>query len=139
MGGRRFSGKEIVSYMLLDVKRTEKWIAALENNAHRQIRFALRDRFTDGVCAVGCIYETDPAIEAYPIGMDKYIPWKLLQNIVTLNDGCLYRGTKPHTFQEIANILKVRLRAQQEFLAVKTTPSRSDDDIPTYAALSTVA
>jgi len=110
--------------MLLDVKRTEKWIAALEANGYRQIQFQLVRGHNR--CALGIINETENDIcsltdehwlpsDFHKLGMSL----KLGFTIATLNDGVHYvKGSSrpPRTFYEIANLLKIRLRAQQEFL-----------------------
>lgn len=118
--------------MLLDVKRTEKWIAALEANGHRQIRFDVR--VGNHRCALGIINESEGDL----IPMDRnWLPMDFLRlgmsrelgmMIADLNDGTTFYGMyptgswnhtlRPHTFAEIANLLKIRLRTQQEFIGV---------------------
>lgn len=101
--------------MLLDVTRTMKWIAALEANEEHRITGALYDH-AGGMCALGCIGRVDEDI-------NQLCP-KFLTHMVNLNDGMNYwtenhinpHRTREHTFAEIANILKIRLRAQMEFL-----------------------
>jgi hypothetical protein len=102
--------------MLLDVKRTQKWIDALEANGHRQTTGVRHNTVNDTVCAVGCIVEVDDSFT--------YANYdSLIKHIIGLNDGffmefpvCDPSPRKRHTFHQIANILKIRLRAQQEFL-----------------------
>jgi hypothetical protein len=130
--------------MLLDVKRTEKWIAALEANGHRQIRFNLRDG--NNRCALGIINEAEGDL----LPMDH--PWteddfnrlgmsgSLGVNIAAMNDSVYFisgNTFKVHTFTEIANILKIRLRAQQEFIGV--IQSKGVGNVPANSTTSITA
>jgi hypothetical protein len=119
--------------MLLDVKRTEKWIAALEANGHRQYLGGLRNPYTDQVCAMGAIFEVDPELKCdavgRPLGVVELLP--IACQIISLNDGDIELKLKTHTFAEIANILKIRLRAQQEFIGVIQEKHNATTNCPT--------
>jgi len=123
---------EGVRSTLLDVKRTERWISALEANGNKQIKWDFNGP-GDTHCALGLLnslHESPTTSETHfsyeDISKHHNISVKFMKAIAGLNDGICYGNDKiegqyelrPHTFAEIANLLKIRLRAQQEFLNV---------------------
>jgi hypothetical protein len=120
--------KQVRNSMLLDVARTTKWIEALEANGGKQIKWDFNGP-DDTHCALGLLNSLHenpcrPGIEiSYEdVSQRHNISVKFIKAIASLNDGVCYGQRtgklRPHTFAEIANILKIRLRTQQEFMGV---------------------
>jgi len=118
--------------MLLNVATTTKWIEALEANGDKQIKWNFNGP-DDTHCALGLFNSLQespcrPGVEKSYEDISKHhnLSVEFLKAIAGMNDGICYGNDKiegqykmrPHTFAEIANILKIRLRAQQEFIGV---------------------